>query len=144
MVTATDLDKVVYTSDSAWDEGWHPIWGSSIDLEPNINVTQFGDGYELRTADGINTQKEKWSLTFEGTRDEIEAIDRFLRAKGGLYSFNWVTPDHFYGHPRDSWNDTGTILTESHKIRVVCRSWSRTRNAGYQQLTCTFEQVFEY
>lgn len=123
---------------------WHPTIGSSIDIEPSVNVTQFGDGYELRTVTGINSQKQKWSLTFEGSYDYINAIEAFLRARGGVEAFTWVTPDHHIGNREDRWDNTGTILEEKHQIVVVCRKWSRTRNQGYQQLTCTFEQVFEY
>lgn len=117
---------------------WHPAIGNSVDIEPKVNVTSFGDGYELRAVDGINNQKQVWSLTFEGTRTDMEAIAKFLKARGAHEAFRWVTPDHVIGHEDDLYN------VESHEITVVCRKWSRTRNTGWQQITCTFEQVFEY
>lgn len=104
---------------------WHPDRGSQQDVKPNVNVTKFGDGYELRTPAGINYKPANWSLKFERNQEVIEEIVAFLEDRGGHESFTWTTP----------LSKTGTW---------VCRQWKTAQNGGTHELTCTFEQVFEY
>lgn len=105
---------------------WFPDFTGSeeLDEKPNVNVTKFGDGYELRNAAGINFLPQVWSLTFTRTRQEIMDIRAFLRARGGVESFNWTNP---YGE----------------NLVVVCREWKVSNDTGLSILTGDFEQVFE-
>jgi phage-related protein len=34
---------------------WVPTYGSAVTVKPAVQVTKFGDGYELRTPTGINS-----------------------------------------------------------------------------------------
>ena len=34
--------------------------GASVSYSPKVRTTQFGDGYELRLAYGLNTRAEVW------------------------------------------------------------------------------------
>lgn len=104
---------------------WFPDASVKKSVKPRVRIAKFGDGYEQRTKDGINTIAETWSLTFTGTNFEIDAIDAFLKTHGGADSFNWTTPNNMAG-------------------KFICRSWDFTRNRGVlSAITCDFEQVFD-
>ena len=105
---------------------WTPDYSAQKSVEPLVKRIQFGDGYEHRQANGINTQPQKWSLQFEN-RDQTDSddIDAFLSARGALESFDWTTPD-------------------GNALKFVCRSWNKTiTHAGTYTITALFEEVFE-
>jgi len=104
---------------------WFPDVDSQLDAKPNVTVTKFGDGYEARAPDGLNSQPQKWSLTFFRTRTEGKDIIAFLKARGAVEAFDWTTP----------LEDAGVY---------VCRGWRAKPNSGTLEITCDFEQVFEY
>lgn len=104
---------------------WFPDRGSQHSAKPNVNVTKFGDGYEVRVPVGINNQPMKWTLTFDRTRDEALAILAFLRQQGAVQAFQWTNPLQEQGV-------------------YVCRSWKSDQQGGSIRITCDFEQVFEY
>jgi len=103
---------------------WLPDVGASIDEEPNVRSTPFGDNYELREPIGINTIKQKWTLTF--TLSEIEATQarNFLKARNGSESFIWKTP-------------------ESEDRLFICKKWRVSRDIPNYVLTAEFEEVFD-
>jgi len=102
---------------------WYPDAGHSREMEPRAMGSRFGDGYEQRTADGINTQLGVWVLTFTGGRAEADAIDSFLKARGGVEHFTWTNPDE----------ETGLYL---------CRKWTKRRERSVKTtISCQFEQV---
>lgn len=103
---------------------WYPDAETDRSIEPAVLVTKFGDGYEARTASGINTMRAKWSLKFTRDMTEAASILAFLANEGGLTAFNWETPLH-------------------ETLVVVCRSWKSSRDRGTTTITCDFEQVFE-
>lgn len=70
-----------------------PDWGASKTHKPRVNLIQFGDGYEQRGTDGLNTNMETWAVTFIRTPETIATIDTFLKARRGIEAFNWVTPN---------------------------------------------------
>jgi phage-related protein len=104
--------------------GFFPVFGSAGDKKPNVTVTKFGEGYELRVPEGINTNPAKWTVQFEDTRANIATLDAFLSTQGAVTPFIWTAPD-------------------STTITVVCRAWKPVYNQGYGVLTGLFEQVFE-
>lgn len=107
------------------DFTWTPIYSPEMSNEPRVLSANFGDGYEQRLGDGINTIKDIWNLTFRGTRTEIADILTFLKTKRGVASFTW-TP-----------NGEAEVV-------VKCQKWSRTIvSANLATITATFEQVFE-
>ena len=94
-------------------------------MQPSVIQTKFGDGYELRVAQGINFKPRSWSATFSKGSSEAAAILAFLEARGGIESFNWTDP----------LNNTGTY---------VCRQWSAGQTVfGVYSVSATFEQIFE-
>ena len=93
---------------------WTPDQGARRTVKAKTFKASFGDGYAQRTADGINSLVESWSLNFSvRTRAEVVAIAAFLAAAKGVYNFTWVTPtgatkkftcetwDDVYGHDGD-------------------------------------------
>lgn len=104
-----------------------PDYSAQQQIAPRVKSMRFGDGYEQRQADGINTQPAVWNLTFANrTNTDTNSIHTFLSARGGFEAFDWVPPD-----------STATI-------KVLCREWSKTMNRfNLNTITATFEQVFE-
>lgn len=94
-----------------------------VTRQPRVRNASFGDGYQQRVADGINTDFEVWDLTFIRRTSDAAALDAQLRGYGGVTSFTW-TP---YGHD---------------EIRVVCQQWSREKtDFGVDTINARFEQV---
>lgn len=106
---------------------WTPDFGAAANYEPRVRTAQFGDGYQQRVGDGINTDRDKWDLRFV-MRDDTEtaAILAFLKARNGVEAFDWTPP------------------LEGTAIRAICRSWNRTfdRKNG-NTVSAKFERVFE-
>lgn len=104
------------------DFNYQPAIGPVRRKRPRVTPIKFGDGYEQRVADGINTLLPVWDLLFRDTKARIAAIDAFLESKNAVTAFTW----------------TPTGLPE---ILVVCREWSRTFDGPTGTLTAAFEVV---
>lgn len=93
---------------------------------PRVQAAPFGDGYEQRTAFGLNTNPESWALTFQFSGPTAYVAPKaFLDAANGVSAFNWTAP--------------GAALSKRYK----CPTWSFNVTAGYLWvLTCTFVQDF--
>lgn len=102
-----------------------PEFGASKQLRPRVTAIKFGDGYEQRVAQGLNTQLEIWNLNFANrSQVDADAIDAFLRARGGVESFDWTPPD------------------AAASKKFVCREWTRViQKANLYSISATFEQV---
>ena len=72
---------------------WKPSYQTSISLEPRIKVMQFGNGYQQRVPDGINTNLKDFDAAFEN-RKEPEAISilHFLNQMNAQTSFVYNVP----------------------------------------------------
>lgn len=104
---------------------WQPAYGAQRSRAPRARVASFGDGYQQRVADGINTQPATWRLTFNAQSSVADAIESFLEGKGGVQSFTW----------------TPAGMSE---VKVKCSEWSRSITShGTATVLATFEQVFE-
>lgn len=104
---------------------WSPDWTAKKKNKPRVNKLQFGDGYEQRISDGINTNPEEWSLSFSTDPTTVNSIDSFLEARAGLEAFLWTTP-------------AGNTLS------FKCEEWDvGYDNPGRSVLSATFVQVFE-
>jgi phage-related protein len=103
---------------------WCPAFGATENTKPLVLKAQFGDGYQQRVADGINTLKRNWTLSFSKKQDKIEPIRDFLRARAGVESFDWTPPRGAAG-------------------KWVCEEWNLTVNDGGDSVSLTFLEVFE-
>lgn len=103
-----------------------PDFGLNISKSPRVKIAKFGDGYEQRVADGINTNAATYSLAFNARSDsEAAGIIAFLDARAGVEAFDWTTPDGVTG-------------------KFVCSDYNRTMSRyNINNVTATFRQVFE-
>jgi phage-related protein len=103
-----------------------PDYGATYDNKPDVRVSKFGDGYEQRQANGLNSLRKTWQLKFSlRSNTEADAITAFLGARAAVESFDWTDVDGAAG-------------------KYVCRSWNRSKDRfNLNTITATFEQVFE-
>lgn len=107
----------------------------NVQSTPRVLVAKFGDGYEQRLADGINTLEQTWNISFVNrTRQEIDDIAAYFTSLNGATAFNFTIPDS---------NVTGSPAGER-TIKVVCENF----NIVYVQTECytctaTFRRVYE-
>jgi phage-related protein len=95
-------------------------------------VASFGDGYEQRLADGINSVSRNFSLSFNNRLiDDIDDIATFLEGVLAITSFDYTYKDT---------NASG----EEKTIKVVCDEYSVTYISDeYAGLTTSFREVFD-
>lgn len=97
---------------------------ASLSMKPRVRIAAFGDGYEQRIGDGINTAPKSWSLTFVNPTADADAILSFFAARNGAEAFDWTDPDGAVG-------------------KWVVREWqSSLVGPMAKQISATFEQVF--
>lgn len=104
---------------------WLPMPGGSKTNRPRVITAQFGDGYQQRIGDGINTNPRSWSLRFTRLTADIDAIDAYLSSHKGTASFDWLPPHGATG-------------------KWICPEWTRTEHSdNAQEISATFIEVFE-
>ncbi|MDD5271883.1 MAG: phage tail protein [Methylovulum sp.] len=102
---------------------WMPT-GAELERTPRVLSAQFGDGYAQDSADGLNSNLQKWSLEFNDILAETGmAIDDFLTARNGVERFYFVN-----------------LRTET--LTVKCKTW-KVKDIGNRKVnvTATFEQM---
>lgn len=99
---------------------------------PKVLVAKFGDGYEQRLPNGINSIDETFNATFNNrTKEEIDDITGYLASLKGATSFTYIIPD-----TNGSGNETS--------IKVVCENYSQAYNYGdFYSAMATFRRVYE-
>lgn len=62
-------------------------------IRPRVRRVTFGDGYEQRLADGINTLSEVFQIKFDTRpKKEIDAVIKTLDNKKGVTAFDFTVP----------------------------------------------------
>lgn len=105
-----------------------PSYAPTCDRRPRVLSTRFGDGYEQRGADGINSDLQSWKVTFaDRTTTEADAIELFFTANNtSVSNFTWTPPN------------AGAAK------RFICRQWTRTTTYfDGHTITATFDEVPE-
>lgn len=106
-----------------------PSYGAQNQVQPRVRSVSFGDGYELRVGDGLNTVVAKWSLTWNAMPIEHAGyIEQFFTFHGGVKWFWWVPP------------------RATAAIKVVCKQWTRGPVEGsrtHDAISANFTQVFD-
>jgi len=103
---------------------YSPSYAANVTITPRVRTAMFGDGYQQRVADGINTKPRMWNLSFTQKDADIDNVESFLDTAGGVTSFDWTPPHGSIG----KWK---------------CKEWSRSKvTYGVDTLTATFEEVF--
>ena len=98
---------------------------------PRVLTAKFGDGYEQRVADGINTLVQEFSISFvTRPKAQIDDLVTFFEGLGGVSKFELVV------------DDTNSGGTEVYK--VVCSEWQQTWDYdNFYSLTATVKRVYE-
>ncbi len=106
---------------------WTPDFGASKKSKPSVTQVKFGDGYEQRIVQGLNTNPAMWDVKFSLREDdESNEIIDFLEARGASESFDWTPP-----------------LSDT-EYKFVCREWGMSTDYHNKNtITAVFEQVFE-
>lgn len=99
--------------------------GTSKSTKTRVRRMQFGDGYSQRAADGINTVTQEWSVEWVGTTTQIDELEDFLYARGGVEDFDW------------------TPKRESSARKFTCPEWGRTYINNTDSLTAKFVEEFD-
>lgn len=113
--------------------GYTPAHNFATNTTPRTRKVAFGDGYEQRSPDGINTILKQWNMVFQNRLlSDIKTMTDFLEGKKGTVSF------------------TFTPVGESVEYKVVCEEWNRdtilydtVNSKGYGSLSVTFRQVYD-
>lgn len=75
------------------DVGVNPDWGLSEKTEFKVSTVSFGDGYEQRRPEGLNSRRRKWTLKWTNlSLDQKDVLVNFLQERKGAYSFIWQKP----------------------------------------------------
>ena len=108
-----------------------PDKGLSRQSTPRVLKVQFGDGYEQRIAEGLNSSNENYEISYSNRpKAEIDDIAAFIDGKKGVTSFDYVIPDT---------NNSGETT-----IKVVCDQYNLVyvSDSSYT-FTATFRRVYE-
>lgn len=102
--------------------------------KPSVHLAKFGDGYEQRVANGINSIKETYSVSFRHrAKADIDDIVDFLDTKAGVTKFAFTVPD-----------TNNTTTTGEHTVQVVCDTYDTNfEHDDFYTLTATFRRVYE-
>ena len=97
-----------------------------------VHTAQFGDGYEQRLANGINTKQQQLSVSFSTRpKTEIDDLVAFFESLGGVSKFRFDIEDSNAGSSTET-------------IKCVCSDWSQSwAYDDYYSLTAKFRRVYE-
>lgn len=99
---------------------------------PRVHLAQFGDGYEQRLQDGINSLKQEISVSFQTRpKAEIDDLVAFFESLNGVTKFRFDLADSNAGSSTET-------------IKVVCPNWTqRWEYDDYYTLEAKFQRVYE-
>ena len=109
---------------------WRPSYQTQANFEPKVSVVKYGDGYEKRISEQINTSLLILDLKFEGlTTSEATAILHFLHVRAAKSAFIYKPSEPF-------------TVSDSDAKLFVCRKWSSS-NTFFNNHTvqASFEEV---
>jgi phage-related protein len=94
---------------------WKPSYNAKINLKPRIKINRFGNGYEQRVNDGINSNLIELTLNFDN-RSEIETVSilHFLNTRNAQESFIYNLPTIY------------SKSTTNLNTKFVCPTWDPT------------------
>ena len=116
-----------------------PDRGIQRQSTPRVLVARFGDGYEQRIADGINSINEMFSVTFNNrSAAEVDDITGYFASLKGATSFTYTIPDS---------TQTSNVAPDTageRRLKVVCQSYSQSyHHDGFYSVSATFKRVYE-
>lgn len=73
---------------------WVPSFTTNKSHTPKVRGAKFGEGYEARMRDGINSNPKTWGIVFTNISDsDAAAIYAFLKGTDGVDYFIFNDPD---------------------------------------------------
>nr|DAK19370.1 MAG TPA: minor tail protein [Bacteriophage sp.] len=103
-------------------------WGMQLDYKPEVDIIEFGDGYQQRRPRALNSLPLSTTATIRyhkvREREMIKSLDSFLARHGGYKSFEWIYPG------------------KAERILILCSEWSKVDNGPYIEYSLQFKQVF--
>ncbi len=131
-IDATDVNSLKNTSGQAAFEAVADR-GLQRASTHRVLTANFGDGYEQRVLDGINTKNDVFNISFNNREaTDINLIAAFFDSKSGK-NFNFTVTDSF-----NSGNLSNTTM------KVVCDSYNIVYNReNFHSLTCSLRRVYE-
>ena len=104
--------------------------GFSEQPEPRVLKAQFGDGYEMRVADGINNTPRKWSMSFANrTKADIDNLYKFFQTLASVDTCKLTIPHAVDGE------ETVTVVIEGYGRNL--------QHDDYYSMNCVAREVFE-
>lgn len=131
-ISASDVNSLKNTSGQSAFEATADR-GMTRASKHRILTSKFGDGYEQRVLDGINTKDESFSVSFnKRAAEDINLIAAFFDSKAAK-SFDFTVTDSFTG---------GNLSNRT--MKVVCDSYNIVYlRENFHSLTCTLRRVYE-
>ena len=104
-----------------------PTKASSRKVKPRFLRAALGDGYDIRSGDGIQTIKEEWSVTFEALdTTAASGLVEFFEGLEGYQAFTW------------------TPFRQSESKKFICDEWSENfLGNNLTTISAHFIQVFD-
>ena len=116
-----------------------PDRGLQRQSTPRVLVARFGDGYEQRIANGINSVDEVFNVTFNNrSAAEVDSITAYFASLKGATSFTYTIPDS---------TQTSNVAPDTageRRIKVVCQNYSQNyHHDGFYSVSATLKRVYE-
>lgn len=102
---------------------WPVKPGMKTDFSPRVRSVRFGDGYEQRKADGLNSQLKKFNVNLSLPPEKADQVLGFLTRHGGVKSFIFQP------------------IKSQPAVVVVCRKWSSDLGNIKTSISAEFEEV---
>nr|WP_074019851.1 phage tail protein [Xenorhabdus thuongxuanensis] len=102
---------------------WKIRAGMKKEAEPRVRSVKFGDGYEQRRPDGINTHLKKYTVSLSMKHALAHEVEAFFERHNGVSAFLWKPPH------------------QDRIIKIICRKWSTSSGAIRTEIDAEFEEV---
>lgn len=102
---------------------WPVKLGMKTDFSPRVISVRFGDGYEQRKPDGLNSQLEKYNINLSLKPEKAQQVLAFLKRHGGVKSFLFQP------------------VKNNPVVAVVCKKWSSDLGNIKALISAEFEEV---
>lgn len=131
-ISASDVNSLKNTTGQSSFEATADR-GMSRSSSHRVLTAKFGDGYEQRVLNGINTKEDSFSLSFNNrSAEDINLIAAFLDDKAAK-NFDFTVTDSFTGGSLS--NTTMKVVCDSYNVNYI--------RENFHSLTCTLRRVYE-
>ena len=131
-ISASDVNSLKNTTGQSSFEATADR-GMTRSSSHRVLTAKFGDGYEQRVLNGINTKEDSFSLSFNNrSAEDINLIAAFLDDKAAK-NFDFTVTDSFTGGSLS--NTTMKVVCDSYNVNYI--------RENFHSLTCTLRRVYE-